>query len=43
MTNVDEIAYFKIVDWIKNDCGCQDVGRFCLERLIVVCSIVGKR
>ena len=27
LTNVDEIAYFEIVDWIKNDCKCQDVGR----------------
>ena len=27
VTNVDEIAYFEIVDWIKNDCECKDVGR----------------
>ena len=31
LTNIAEVAYFEIVDWIKNDCGCQDIGRIFLK------------
>ena len=41
VTNVDEIAYFDIVDWIKNDCGCQDVGRIFFRK--TNCSLFNGR